>query len=359
MNDDPRRLAQRGRGAIGNRQGRYEGESRELVDDGWGSLEEAPPRRPTRLHQDRARTVLSRNESPDVPFAATVNAYRGCEHGCIYCYARPTHAWLGLSPGLDFETEIHYKPDAALRLRETLDKRGYQPEPIGLGANTDPYQPIERRTGLTRSIIEVLAEHSHPLGITTKGALVERDIDLLAPMAERNLAHVAVSLATLDTALARGLEPRASAPARRLATIRRLSDAGIPVSVLVSPVIPGLTDATLEAVLEAAREHGAMDARYSVLRLPGEVAELFSEWLESHYPERAARVLSLVRDMRGGELYRPGFDQRMTGTGPVADLVAGRFALARRRLGFRSPPPFDASAFHVPGHRRSQMDLFA
>ena len=347
----PQAAVVRGRGALSNRGGRYESCARENVDDGWGSLEESLDTigsAATTLQADASRRVIARNESPDVPFDRSINPYRGCEHGCIYCYARPTHAWLGLSPGRDFETKLFFKPEAAALLRRELGARGYRPAPIALGANTDPYQPVERRLRITRSILEVLEECAHPAMIVTKSVLVERDADLLSSMAGGSLANVSVSVATLDEELSRRMEPRAAGPRQRLAAVERLSRLGIPVRVLVAPVIPGLTDHQVEEVLGAARDVGARDAGYVLLRLPLEVAGLFHEWLEAQYPLRAGKVRSLIRQTAGGRDYQSGFGTRMRGTGPVADLIARRFERCRRRLGFEALPPLDASRFRPP-----------
>ena len=347
----PQAAVVRGRGAISNRGGRYESCSRENVDDGWGSLEESLDTiegAATTLQADASRRIIARNDSPDVPFDRSINPYRGCEHGCIYCYARPTHAWLGLSPGRDFETKLFFKPEAAALLRGELGARGYRPAPIALGANTDPYQPVERRLRLTRGILELLKECAHPAMIITKSVLVERDAGLLASMAEESLAHVSVSLTTLDEELSRRMEPRAAGPRQRLGAVERLSRAGVPVRVLVAPIIPGLTDHEIETVLRAARDAGARDAGYVLLRLPLEVAGLFHEWLDAQYPLRADKVRSLVRQTAGGRDYQSGFGTRMRGTGPVADLIRRRFAQCRRRLGFTALPPLDASRFRPP-----------
>ncbi len=352
------RAPTKGRGSITNRSGRFERLAREPFDDGWDTLEEAIPKLHTTLTPDSARRALSYNESPDVPFDRSVNPYRGCEHGCIYCYARPTHAWLGLSPGLDFESRLLYKPRAAELLRDELARPGYACAPIALGANTDAYQPCERRFGITRQVLEVLAETSHPVRIITKSALVERDLDLLAPMAENGLCMVHVSITSLDRALTRLLEPRAAAPQRRLRTIRALSEAGVPVGVLAAPVIPALTDAELETVLGEARAAGALAARYTMIRLPLELAGLFGEWLTEHYPLKANRVLQRIRDTRGGKTYDAGFGQRMRGTGPVADLVARRFELACARLGFPGEPELDPTRFRPPGNPAAQLSLW-
>ena len=341
----------RGRGAISNRSGRYESWSREAVDDGWGSLEEALDSiesTATTVEVDATRRIIARNESPDVPFDRSINPYRGCEHGCIYCYARPTHAWLGLSPGRDFETKLFYKPDAVALLRGELRNRRYRPAPIALGANTDPYQPIERRFRVTRGILELLKECSHPATIVTKSVLVERDADLLAAMAEESLANVSISVTTLNDELSRRMEPRAAGPRQRLATVERLTRRGIPVRVLVAPVIPGLTDHEIETVMRAARDAGARDAGYVLLRLPLEIAGLFHEWLDAQVPLRAGRVRSLVRQTAGGRDYRSGFGTRMRGTGHIADLIANRFRQCHRRLGFDDLPALDSSRFQPP-----------
>lgn len=350
----------KGRGAVTNRSGRFEREGREAFDDGWGSLwpeESLPPLR-TVLGIDRARSVLSRNESPDVPFDRSVNPYRGCEHGCVYCYARPSHAYLGLSPGLDFETRLFHKPDAPALLEKELRRPGYLPATLALGANTDPYQPVERTCRLTRRILEVLAAFQHPVGIITKSALVCRDIDLLAPMAGNRLALVCVSLTTLDAGLARKMEPRAATPGRRLEAIRALSRAGIPVAVLAAPMIPGLNDHEMEAILAAAKEAGAVGANYIFLRLPLEIKELFEEWLHAQVPDRAERVLSLIRQSRGGDLNDSRFGHRMSGQGPYAALLASRFRAACRRLDLTGRGwHADTSRFRVPPAAGDQLTL--
>ncbi len=347
--------ARKGRGAIGNDAGRYESLVREAFDDGWETLADAPPPLKTRVEIDTSRTVISHNESPDVPFDRSINPYRGCEHGCVYCYARPTHAWLGLSPALDFESRLFYKPNAAQLLGGELDQMGYQCKPIGLGANTDPYQPVERELRVTRDILITLKRRHHPVMVVTKSSLIERDLDLLSAMAERNLCAVSISIATLDRDIARRLEPRAAAPARRLRTIEQLAARDIPVSVLVAPVIPALTDAEIETVLGRAREAGATSASYSVLRLPLELAQIFKAWLAQHYPLKAKHVLARVRDMRGGKDYQSDFAERMRGRGPYADLLAARFALAKKRLGFVPGITLDCAQF-APC-RAQQLDL--
>ncbi|ROR34448.1 DNA repair photolyase [Inmirania thermothiophila] len=344
----------KGRGAAANPPPRYAAWQRHPWDDGWGGGPEPPP--PTELRPERARGAIARNDSPDLPFDRSVNPYAGCEHGCIYCYARPTHARHGLSPGLDFETRILYKAGLAEALRRELAAPGYRCAPVALGANTDPYQPVERRLGITRAVLEVLAAHHHPVMVTTKSALVERDLDLLAPMAGRGLAQVALSLATLDADLARRLEPRAASPRRRLQAMARLAAAGVPVGVLVAPVIPALTDHEIERVLAAAREAGAAFAGYVLLRLPGEVAALFEDWLARHRPAAARHVLSQLRACRGGGLTDGRFGARMTGQGERARLIGRRFELAARRLGYGAPPSLDCSRFRPPGGR--QLALF-
>lgn len=352
------------RGATTNPDNRFAALQREAYDDGWSTDDALPPLR-TQLGVDSSRTVISFNQSPDVPFDRSLNPYRGCEHGCIYCYARPTHAYLGLSPGLDFETRLFQKPDAAVQLERELAAPRYRPATLVLGANTDPYQPIERRCRITRSVLQVLHDCRHPVAITTKSALILRDLDLLAPMAKQRLAAVLISITTLDRTLARRLEPRAAAPTRRLEVIRGLAEAGVPVGVLVSPLIPGLTDPDLERILELAAEAGASRAGSILIRLPLEVAGLFEDWLRAHAPERAERVLSLIRQCRGGRLNDPSFGTRMRGTGPVADLLAQRFRLAARRLGLDpnlerpgSAWELDETQFRPPRPPGAQLSLF-
>jgi DNA repair photolyase len=331
-----RHTLHKGRGATFNPKVRFESAELDPFDDGWGSLAQArdddpPPR--TEVSPDASRSVIVRNTSPDIPFDRSINPYRGCEHGCVYCYARPTHAYLGLSPGLDFETRLLAKYDAATLLERELAKPGYRCQPIALGTNTDPYQPVERRLEITRGILAVLARCRHPATIVTKSAAVVRDLDLLVPMARQDLVRVAISVTTLDRDLARRLEPRAAAPQRRLEAIKRLCDAGVPVGVMVAPIIPALTDHEIERIMDAAVAAGAGSAGYVLLRLPHEVKELFERWLETHAPERAAHVLSLVRQCRGGRLYDATFGRRMRGEGPYAELIGRRFASAKRRLG--------------------------
>lgn len=322
----------RGRGAVSNATGRFEPAARIAFDDGWQSLEDLPPFR-TEVTAERARTVITRNDSPDIGFDRSINPYRGCEHGCVYCYARPTHAYHGLSAGLDFETRLFVKPDAPDLLRRELSHPRYKPRVIALGTSTDPYQPIERQYEVTRRLLEVLAEFGHPVGIVTKSGLVARDIDILAPMAERGLVKVAISMTTLDPKLSRLMEPRAASPLRRLSTIRALSEAGIPVTVLTAPLIPALNDMEIERILDAAKAAGASQAGYVTLRLPLEVADLFREWLVTHFPDKARHVLALVRQMHGGKDYDPTFGKRMRGDGPYAWTIGRRFELAARRLG--------------------------
>ena len=345
----------KGRGASTYLPGRFETQTSEAVDDGWAvdeSEEFAEARLRTDVRPETARSIISRNNSPDVGFSQSVNPYRGCEHGCSYCFARPTHAYLNLSPGLDFETKIFAKTNAAEVLRRELSKPGYVPQPIALGINTDAYQPIERKLKLTRQLIEVMLETQHPFSLITKNALVERDIDLLAPLAEKHLVSVHFSVTSLDPHLSAKLEPRASAPHARLRAMRRLSDAGIPVGVMVAPVIPWINDAELEAVLEAAHDAGASTAGYVLLRLPLEVAPLFRDWLDTHHPDRATHVMSTINQLRGGKDYNSQFGTRMRGEGVYADLLSNRFKLARKRLGFDAQhshwPKLDCTRFLRP-----------
>ncbi len=348
----------KGRGSASRPDPRFQEWQREWLDDGWGSLEALPEKVATTLEVDRARTIISFNDSPDVGFDRSINPYRGCEHGCIYCFARPTHAWMGLSPGLDFESRLFYKPQAAELLRQELGKRGYACGPMAVGINTDAYQPVEQKLGITRQCLEVLSGANHPIAIVTKSALIERDLDILARMAERNLVHVAISLTTLDRELSRRLEPRAAAPQRRLQTIRRLAEAGVPVSAFLAPMIPVLNDSEMERLLAAAREAGAHDAAYILLRLPYELKELFTRWLEQHEPLKAAHVMQRIYDSRGGKAYDAEFSQRMVGTGPFADLLRQRFHLSEKRLGFPGTPPLDCSQFVPPPADERQMSLF-
>lgn len=350
----------RGRGARSNASGRFESQAREAFDDGWTELDEPPPPFRTTITPEAARVIITRNDSPDVGFDRSINPYRGCEHGCIYCYARPAHAYMGLSPGLDFESRLFFKPEAGKLLARELACPRYRPDVIHIGGNTDPYQPQERSLRVTREVIEVLARHDHPFSIISKSALIQRDLDLLRPMAARNLVRVAISITTLDRKLARSMEPRAATPERRLDTIRRLSQAGVPVMVMFAPVIPGLNDHELEAVLDASADAGAVGAGYVALRLPLEIKDLFQEWLAADHPDRAARVMSLVRQMRGGKDYDAQWGQRMKGQGPIADLLSQRFKAARRRYGLDKPlAPLDLTRFQVPPRPGDQGDLFA
>jgi len=340
----------RGRGARSNRAGRFDQDVRTDFDDGWDSLGTLQPLR-TNVHQDNTRTIISRNDSPDISFDQSINPYRGCEHGCIYCYARPTHCYLGHSAGVDFETELYIKPNAAALLEQELAKPNYKVSTIALGANTDPYQPIERQHNITRSILEVLERANHPVAVVTKSALVTRDLDILQRMASKGLAKVALSITTLDRKLARDMEPRASTPTKRLAALKALHGAGIPTVVMVAPIIPGLTDSEIERILEAAVNAGVGEAGYVLLRLPLEIKQLFREWLEEAAPNSANRVINLLQSMHGGVDYRSDFGLRQKGSGPYADQISARFRLALKRLGlnqeriklrddlFKSPVP--------------------
>jgi DNA repair photolyase len=326
----------KGRGAVTNIQGRYEVNGRERFEDGWtvpGLPGETPAPPKTVVTDEFAKSILTRNNSPDIPFGVSLNPYRGCEHGCIYCFARPSHSYLGMSPGLDFESRIIAKVNAADLLRQELARPGYVPENIAIGVNTDAYQPCERERGITREVLQVLKECQHPYGLITKSALIERDIDLIAPMAEQGLACAAITLTTLDGEIARTLEPRAAAPSRRLRAIRTLTEAGIPVSVSVAPIIPFITEPEIERILEAARDAGAVGAHYAVLRMPWEVNPLFQQWLHAHFPDRAQRVMNRIRDLRGGKDYDSDFSKRMSGEGIWADLIRQRFTKAVKRLG--------------------------
>ena len=348
-----------GRGAVSNLPGRFERRPVEPFDDGWGAGDPPVCKIATEAIPEASRTILTRNESPDIPFDVSINPYKGCEHGCVYCFARPTHSYLGLSPGLDFESRLFSKPDAARLLQRELRRAGYRCEPIALGSNTDPYQPVERDLRITRGILEVLAGHRHPVTIVTKSDGVLRDLDLLAPMARQRLVSVMISITTLERRLARRMEPRAPAPDRRLAAIRALRAAGVPVGVLASPMIPGLNDAELEAILAAASAAGARSAAYILLRLPHELKELFTEWLESNYPLRSGHVLSLIRQARGGRLNDGTFGARMRGGGPHAEMLRRRFEVARRRSGLdRVPAPLDTTRFRVPAALGDQLRLF-
>lgn len=348
----------RGRGVDSNRAGRFEGTDREAFDDGWDLAEEEATVR-TEVRLERPRSALTYNRSPDLPFDRSINPYRGCEHGCIYCYARPTHAYLNLSPGLDFETRLIARPGIAAVLDAELRKAAYRPQPIAIGTNTDPYQPVERDHGLMREILQVLTAFRHPVWITTRGTTIERDIDLIAPLAAQGLAAVSISVTTLDDDLARKMEPRAPAPKRRLQMIRRLAEAGIPLRIQVSPLIPALTDHELEAVMEAGRDAGATYANSIPLRLPLEVATLFREWIAATFPDRAARIMGRVRELHGGRDYDPDFATRMRGQGLWAELIHRRANVARQRLGLGAGlPPLRSDLFQPPPRTGDQLSLF-
>ena len=352
---DPER--RRGRGALTRKSGRFERHSREELDDGWGSLESLSGLT-THVHLEKAKSVVTRNDSPDIGFDRSVNPYRGCEHGCVYCYARPTHAYVGCSPGLDFETEIFVKEGAAQALERELSAPGYVAKTLAIGSNTDPYQPVEKRHRVTRGLLEVLARANHPVGIVTKSALVTRDLDILAPMAKKGLVKVAISITTLDGDLARQMEPRASQPRLRLEAIEKLAAAGVPVSVLVAPIIPAVNDAEIETVLTRARACGASEAGYVLLRLPLELREIFSEWLVENFPDRARHVLSLNRQSRNGKLYDAAFDKRMTGEGPYAWMIGRRFERAAEKLGFGPGERLRCDLFTPPRRAAEQLALF-
>lgn len=349
-------LPTRGRGAVSNPHNRFAPTRSEAEDDGWFQ-DETPPSRATEVRRELAKTVITRNNSPDVGFDRSVNPYRGCEHGCIYCFARPSHAYWDMSPGIDFETRLIAKTNLASRLEEELQKPGYVPQPIALGINTDAYQPIEREQRLTRQALEILLRYKHPVHIITKGSLILRDLDLLAELASQRLVSVAFSLTTLDDELKRIMEPRAASPGARLRAMRTLHEAGVPVSVMCAPMIPMINDMELENLLEAARDAGARSAGYVLLRLPLEIAELFEQWLQAHFPERAVHVMSLIRQSRGGKNYDSRFGSRMRGEGPFADLLAQRFRLARRKLGLdrRDSECLDCSQFCPPGAQLSLL----
>lgn len=350
----------KGRGAVTNRSGRFEPTTRDRTDDGWTPEEDVlSPRPATVLGVDAARKIITRNDSPDVPFDRSINPYRGCEHGCVYCFARPTHAYLGLSPGMDFETRLFWKPNGPDLLRTELAKPSYRCAPIAFGTNTDPYQPLERETEATRALLTMLAECRHPFTIVTKNAMVTRDLDIIAPAARENRARVTLSITTLDRRLANKMEPRASTPDKRLDAIKRLADAGVEVGILVAPIIPAVNDHEIEAILERCEAAGASQAGYVMLRLPLEIKDLVREWLDAHVPDRADRVLSLVRQTRGGVLYQAEFGTRMKGTGPYADMIANRFRLARKRHGLdQRRLDMDCAAFTPPRKPSAQMDLF-
>jgi DNA repair photolyase len=360
--DMPAAFGQRkGRGAASNDSGRFEAEKRVAFDDGWGTADEEPMPLRTTLSVDATRTIIARNDSPDIGFDRSINPYRGCEHGCIYCYARPSHAYLGLSPGLDFESRLFYKPQAAKLLATELSKKGYVCRPIALGSNTDPYQPVERRLGITRAILEILRDFRHPVTIVTKSALIQRDLDILGEMARDRLAMAAISVTTLDRRMARVMEPRAATPERRLETIAALKAAGVPAGVMTAPMIPALNDAELERLLEAAAARGARFAGYVLLRLPLELVSLFEEWLAAHEPGKAKHVMSLIRQARDGKAYRAEWGKRMSGTGAYAELLRIRFRAACRRLDLnksRDAYGLDTTQFRRPPQKGDQLPLF-
>jgi len=360
---DPGEIAhdrlRRGRGAVSNPHARYEPVAKERFDDGWDLPEEVAPLK-TEVTVERPRVIITRNDSPDIGFDRSINPYRGCEHGCVYCFARPTHAYQGLSPGLDFETKLFAKPNAAELLEKELSKPGYAAKTMAMGTNTDPYQPIERKFRITRSVLEVLARTNHPVGIVTKSALVARDIDILAPMADRGLAKVALSVTTLNPRLARTMEPRAATPAKRLDTIRKLAEAGIPVSVLVAPIVPGINDHEIEDILQATYAAGAREAGYVLLRLPHELKEIMRDWLSENYPDKLKHVFALVGDTRAGKLYDSSWGKRQTGVGPYAWMIGRRFEQACERIGFnRVRRSLRTDLFAPPqGEPAAQMSLF-
>jgi DNA repair photolyase len=352
------RERRRGRGTVSNASGRYEPLARVAFDDGWQGLEDLPPFKTT-VTADSTRKIITRNDSPDISFDRSINPYRGCEHGCVYCFARPTHAYLGLSPGLDFESKLFMKPNAPELLERELSAPSYVPKIIAIGTNTDPYQPIERRYKIMRRILEVLDSAGHPVGIVTKSALVLRDLDILARMAKRDLVKVALSVTTLDAKLARTMEPRAATPPRRLETLRQLVKAGVPATVMVAPVIPALNDDEIERILEAVAAAGVRNAGYVLLRLPLEVRDLFREWLMTNFPDRYRHVFKLIRDMRGGKDYDSTFGQRQTGTGPIAWMIGRRFEVACEKLGFNATKhKITTEHFRPPRPGAKQLDLF-
>lgn len=350
------------RGALSNPEGRFEPKTHESYDDGWEQwIEEPLPVLETTLRPEKAKTIISHNDSPDIGFDQSINPYRGCEHGCIYCYARPAHAYVNLSSGIDFETKIFYKQDAAKALEKELSKPSYQCKVIMLGANTDPYQPAESKLKVTRSILEVLQRYQHPVAIISKSALIERDMDIIAAMAEKNLASIAISLTTLRADLKRTLEPRTSSPQARLRAMRRFKEAGVPVTVMAAPMIPMVNDMELEKILASSAKAGAIRAGYTLIRLPHEVKDLFKEWLNSHMPERAQHVMSLIRQMRGGKEYDSTFGQRMSGQGEFATLLAHRFTAACKRYKLNVLPyrPLDIYQFKPPVKPSPQLDLWS
>ena len=352
---DPDR--RRGRGAGINRSGRFEKEKKVTFDDGWQSIDDLPPFK-TEVQTEKAKKIITRNNSPDISFDRSINPYRGCEHGCVYCFARPTHAFMGLSPGLDFETKLFAKPNASELLEKELSASNYEPRTIAIGTNTDPYQPIERQMCIMRDILKVLERTNHPVGIVTKSALVLRDMDILTQMAERNLVKIAISITTLDNKLHRLMEPRASAPQKRLDTISLLKDSNVPVTVMVAPIIPAINDSEIESILEQSRDVGASEAGFVMLRLPLEIKEIFSDWLKRNFPDRYKHVISLMRSMRGGKEYDSEWGVRMRGTGPYAELIGNRFALAAKKLGFEKHRlRLDTSKFKPPQKNDNQLSL--
>ena len=355
----PDALRPKGRGAVSNTSGRFESQQREPFDDGWSDTDRTPPKLKTTLIKDSSRSIISTNDSPDISFDKSINPYRGCEHGCIYCYARPSHAFWGYSAGLDFESVLFFKPGAAAQLENAFRKPGYRPEPIMIGANTDPYQPIERRLRITRSLLELCWKFKHPVMVITKSASITRDTDILSELAGRDLAKVALSITTLDRKLSRAMEPRAATPERRLEAVRELSDAGVPVSVMMAPIIPGLTDYEIEPLLARVAQAGAQNAAYVLLRLPLEVRDLFTEWLEAERPAAAKKIMSLVRQTRGGADYDSTFHKRGVGEGPVAALIAQRFRAALQREGLTRPRhQLRTDLFERPLAEGRQMSLF-
>ncbi|PIE12556.1 MAG: radical SAM protein [Rhodobacterales bacterium] len=348
----------RGRGAASNLAGRFEVHSRQEEDDGWGIPEERP-RIVTEVREEKARSLISYNRSPDLPFDRSINPYRGCEHGCIYCFARPSHAYLGLSPGLDFETRLVARPNAAEVLERELSSNRYKVAPIAIGTNTDAYQPAEKERGIMRDCLEVLEAFNHPVAIVTKGSLIERDLDILARMAEKGLVRVGISVTTMDDHVSRVMEPRVPRPERRLMIIRRLVESGVPVRVMVSPIIPALTDHEIERILKASAAVGATSASWIMLRLPREVSELVQDWLHEHFPHRANRIMNHLRDMHGGKEYDPRWGRRMRGEGSYAEMIAARFDIAAKRLGLdRVQSALRCDQFRVPPRSGDQMNLF-
>jgi len=357
LNNVPPHLRARARGAVSNRSGRFETTQRAGFDDGW-EMSEDEQRLDTVVRREQAKSIVTKNAPPDISFERSINPYRGCEHGCIYCFARPTHAYLGLSPGLDFETQLTAKTNAAQLLKSAFERKGYTPKPIALGTNTDPYQPIEKRFRIMRGILEVMRDYRHPVTIVTKGAIITRDIDILTDLAHDNLVHVGVSITSMDPVLSRLMEPRAPSPPMRLRAVAQLSAAGIPVRAMVAPVVPMLTDHEIEAILSGAKKAGAAAAGWIMLRLPAEVSPIFKEWLETRFPDRAARIMNRVREMHDGKDYSAQWGRRMRGEGPYADLIRRRFDVTTKRLGLnRSLPDLNTTSFAVPG-RGQQLALF-